>query len=317
MKPGDVRRAAATLLSGLQVGSLFEDAKVFEVVVWSTPETRDSLGAVRSLEIESPTEGYVRLDDVADIRMAPNAAVIKREAVSRYVDVFAAVEGRDAHSVAEETEDRIKGIAFPIESHAEVIDSAAPRRATQTQILTLGITAAVMVLLLMQAAFSSWRLAALLFVTVPLGLLGGLVAVVALRELSVGPIAGLLAVAGVAARHGIMLIRNLQRVSERGDLVNGAAVMQGAQDRVAPVVVSTLVTALALIPLTIFGDVFGYDIVRPMAIVALGSLITSAMTTLFIVPALYLRLVQPVVSTGPAPTGTRQSVVEVGGNAAQ
>jgi Cu/Ag efflux pump CusA len=87
IKPGDVRRAEAALLSGLRVGDLFEEQKVFEVVVWGTPDTRDSLTSIRELLIDTPGGGHVRLGDVADVRIVPNLNVIEREAVSRRLDI--------------------------------------------------------------------------------------------------------------------------------------------------------------------------------------------------------------------------------------
>src|SRR5262249_14947169 len=83
--PGDARRAAATIFSGTQVGSLFEEQKVFDVVVWSTPETRQSLSSVRDLLIDTPSGGRVRLGDVAQVRIVPSASVIRHEAVHRYL----------------------------------------------------------------------------------------------------------------------------------------------------------------------------------------------------------------------------------------
>ena len=108
IKPGDVRRSATTLLSGLQVGSLFQEQKVFEVVVWSTPKNRNSVNSVRDLIIDTPAGGFVRLGDVADVRIAPNPAVVKRESVSRYVDVTANVSGRSVAAVEDEIRAQLK-----------------------------------------------------------------------------------------------------------------------------------------------------------------------------------------------------------------
>ena len=94
IKPGDVRRAAATLLSGIEVGYLFEEQKVFDVVVWGVPETRQSLSSIQNLLIDAPNGSRVLLKDVADVRIVPSPTVIKREAVARYVEVAATVAGR-------------------------------------------------------------------------------------------------------------------------------------------------------------------------------------------------------------------------------
>ncbi|RIK36511.1 MAG: acriflavin resistance protein, partial [Chloroflexi bacterium] len=126
--PGDVRRQATTLLSGLQVGTLFEEQKVFEVVVWGVPEIRNSLSDIRGLPIETPL-GLVRLDDLADVRIVPTPVIIRRDAVSRFVDVDVSVQGRRFGAVAAAIDERIDKIAFPMEFHAEVLGDAATRQA--------------------------------------------------------------------------------------------------------------------------------------------------------------------------------------------
>ena len=95
LKAGDIRRAATSLLSGIQVGNLFEEQKVFEVVVWGTPEHRESLSSIQDLLIETPSAGLIRLGDVADVSVAPIPSVIAREGVMRYLDVTAQIAGRD------------------------------------------------------------------------------------------------------------------------------------------------------------------------------------------------------------------------------
>jgi len=100
IKPGDVRRTAAILLSGVQVGNLFEQQKVFDVVVWGTPETRRSLSSIREMLIDTPSGEQVRLGDVADVRIVPVSSVIQHEAVKQYLDVKAMVQGRDISAIA-------------------------------------------------------------------------------------------------------------------------------------------------------------------------------------------------------------------------
>ncbi len=94
VKPGDVRRAAATMLSGITAGNLFEQQKIFDVVVWADPEKRENLGNIKDLLIDAPKDEQVRLGDVADVRIRPKPSDIKHDAVSRYVDVVAKVQGR-------------------------------------------------------------------------------------------------------------------------------------------------------------------------------------------------------------------------------
>jgi CzcA family heavy metal efflux pump len=287
IKPGDIRRAAATLLSGLGVGQLFEEQKVFDVVVWGTPKIRNDIPGVRRLLINTPGGGHVRLGQVADVRIAANPSVIQRHSVSRYVDVAANVEGRSVGAVANDIRAALKKVEFPIEFHAEVLttnDQPGGRLAA------LGVAAAIGIFLLLQAAFGSWRLAALAFLVLPLGVTGGLLA--ALLDggaLSFGSYAGLLALLGLSARNTVLLIHDFRRRQAEGEPFGSSLVLRAAQERLAPIATSAAAAALALVPLAVAGPIGGFEIVHPMAIVMLGGLVSSTFVSLFVLPALYLR----------------------------
>src|SRR3972149_5740876 len=116
LKPGDVRRAATSLVSGIEVGSLFDEQKVFEVVVWGAPKTRQNLTSVQELLIETPSGGHVRLKEVADVRIVPAATEIHRDAAARRMDVTASGRGRELGSVGAEGGDRLqKRVECPLE----------------------------------------------------------------------------------------------------------------------------------------------------------------------------------------------------------
>jgi Cu/Ag efflux pump CusA len=143
IKPGDVRRAAATIFAGLEVGSLFEKQKVFEVVVWGTPETRQSLTAVHDLLIDTPEDTHVRLADVAEVRVIPTQQVIKREGVSRYLDIRADVAGRNLAAVTREVKARLQKVSFPLEYHSVVLGDYADREAAYRRVLLAALAAAI------------------------------------------------------------------------------------------------------------------------------------------------------------------------------
>jgi CzcA family heavy metal efflux pump len=291
IKPGDVRRYATTLVSGLQVGSLFEEQKVFEVVVWSTPETRNSINSIRDLMIDTPSGAFVRLGDVADVRIVANPAVVKRESVSRYLDVTANVGGRGLRSVEDEIRTRLKEIRFPIEYHAEVVtDKAGGVRTLRSSIVPYVVASAIGVFLLLQAAFGSWRLAALAFFILPTALAGGVIAAgIAGYNLSIGSYLGFLAVLGLSVRNGIELIGRYVAQEQANTKSFGAdLVVSVAGDRVVPIVMTALAVAAALLPILLAGGRAGLEVIQPLAIVVLGGLVTSTLLHLFILPALYL-----------------------------
>jgi CzcA family heavy metal efflux pump len=301
IKPGDVRRASAVLLSGITAGNLFEEQKVFDVTVWGTPEIRQDIDDVRNLLIEAPGGEYVRVGDVADVRIAENPTVIRHESVSKYLDVTASVAGRSVASVASDIEQALGRVSFPLDYHAEVLADSSERGAARTRLLTVAVAAALGIFLLLQAAFGSWRLATLVFLALPMALAGGFVAAaVSGGTISLGSLAGLTAVLGIAARGAVVLIRHYQTLHRReGQPFGAQLVLRGTRDRVAPVVMTALATIVALLPLVFAGDAVGLEIVRPMAIVMFGGLITSTLLTLFVLPSLYLRhgFTEPDTST--------------------
>ena len=142
LAPGDVRRAATTLLSGLVVGNLFEEQKVFDVAVWGTPEIRQSEADVENLLIDTPDGGLVPLGEVADVRVVPNPSAIRHESVESYVDVGANVSGRDVGAVAGDVERALEQVEFPLEHHAEVLGGFEEDAATRSRVIAIAVAGA-------------------------------------------------------------------------------------------------------------------------------------------------------------------------------
>jgi Cu/Ag efflux pump CusA len=292
LKPGDVRRAAATLMSGIQVGSLFEEQKVFDVVVWSTPETRHSLASINDLLIDTPGGGHVRLGEVAKVRIVPTASVIRHESVKRYIDVAVGVSPRSRNAIAAEIEQRIRQIPFAMEYHAAVLHGEGTPAVVQSRIVFFGIAAMIGMYFLLQAAFGSWRLAALALWTMGAAPVGGLLtAFAAGNTITLGTLAGLLAVFGVAASSTIVLVKRYQHLERvEGEALAPRLALRGAREQLAQILLGVFATAVALAPALLIGDVPGLEIARPMALVVIGGLITTAALTLFLLPAMFLSL---------------------------
>jgi CzcA family heavy metal efflux pump len=300
IKPGDVRRNAATLLSGIQVGSLFEQQKVFEVVVRATPDARKSLTDIRRLLIDTPRGGHVRLGDIADVRVRPTPQVIQRDASSRRIDVSADVSGRGLGDVQRDVKERLRRVGFPLEYHAQVIGDATGPQSSATRLLGFAVAAAITIFLLLQAAFRSWRLASAVFLVLPIALVGGeLAGLVDGGTFSLGSLVGLLAVLGIAARNCVVLGTHYERLRREGEMFRPDLVLRGAGDRVVPILLTASATAVVLLPVVALGDRAGYEIVHPMAVVILGGLVTSTLLSLFLIPALYTRF-GPAAEAGSA-----------------
>jgi CzcA family heavy metal efflux pump len=304
LRAGDVRRAATTLLSGIEVGLLFEEQKVFEVVVWGKPDLRDSISSVENLMIETPGGDLVALSEVADVRVAPTPSVISREGVRRIMEVGVNVGDRDLASVLRDIDAAVGAIEMPLEYHAEVFSESADRQAAQLTLLAVLAGVAVMAFLVLQAVVASWRLTAAVFVTLPAALLGGILAGLAGGQLvSIGTLAGFFAVLAISVRTSISLIDHYQRLERTGQhAVGPQLVLAGASDRLGPTLMSVLATAAGLLPFVVLGDIAGLEVVRPMAIFVIGGLITSTLWTLFVVPDLYMR-------SGPSPQADTEALL--------
>jgi Cu/Ag efflux pump CusA len=291
LKPGDVRRAASHLIVGTEVADIHRGGKVYDVNAWSPPAERHSLTSIRELQIDTPNGGYVRLQDVADIKIGPTPNVIKREWAKRRIDVGGNVRGRDVGSVVADVKRALATVEFPQGYNPELIGEYSERQAAQKRMMFFTLLAGLGIFVLLQACFNSVRLAALSFLTLPAALVGGvLAAYFSSGVISLGSLVGFLTVLGIAARNGILLINHYQWLERREGMVFGPElVLRGARERLAPILMTAITTALALTPLVIAGDIPGHEIELPMAIVILGGIVTSTLLNLFVIPSLYLR----------------------------
>ena len=293
LKPGDVRRAATSLVSGIKVGSLFEEQKVFDVMVWGTPEIRRSITNIRELLIDTPSGGHVRLQDVADVRIVPSVTEIHRDAVARRIDVIANVHGRGHGAIAADIQDGIKQINFPLEYRAELLGEYAENLAAKNRVSAFAIAALIGILLILQVFFRSWRLAITVFLTLPMALAGGVFAVLLSTGglLSFGSIIGFIAVLGIAVRNCIILVsRYRQSERDESEIFGPELVQRITQEQSAQILMSAFTIALVFMPLAIFGNIAGLEIAYPISIVVLGGLITATFYALVAVPAVYLLL---------------------------
>jgi CzcA family heavy metal efflux pump len=291
LKPGDVRRDAATLVAGEEVGDIFRAGKAYDVVVWSPERTRHSFSDIENLPIDLPSGGHIRLGEVATVALRPNPNAINRQGDSRYLDVGAAVEGRDLGSVVNEIRQKLGSVPLARGYHVEMLGEYQERQAAQSRLLWSAIIAGLLILLLLHASFRHWRLAILTFLTLPMALVGGVLAAwLAGGIISLGSLVGFFTVFGIAARNGILLINHCQHLEEEEGMAFGRElVLRGARERLAPILMTSLATGLALVPLVVLGTRAGHEIEHPLAVVILGGLFTSTLLSLFVLPSLYLR----------------------------
>ncbi len=293
LKPGDVRRAASAMVSGIIVGALFEDQKVFEVVVWGDPSVRANLDAIRNMLIdaETPKGTQVRLFEVADVRTVSTPGVIRRQGVSRRIDIAAEVSGRDLATVSREVARRIKDVPFPFEYHAQVLGEHFARRDAVKSFGRYMAAAALIAFLVLQAALGSWRLATLSVLSVPVILFGCLIgALLDGAVFTLGTLLGFAAVLALTTRQGIQLVRHFQSLEQtEGVAFNQALVQRGVRERFTPII-TTVVSLIAVsLPFVVLGNNAGLEIAHPMAVAMIGGSLASLLVTLCGIPALYQR----------------------------
>ena len=308
IKPGDVRRTASIFIASEEAGDIWRDGKNYEVHVWGDARHRNSIFGVSDLMIDANRGQRVRLGDVASVTIKPAPNVVLRENSTRRIDVKADVgAGGDLGTVSRALEEKLKSVDWPRGYYAEVLGEFRERQAAEQRLRTLSGVAVVLILLILHTAFGSVRLVALVGLTLPFALVGGVLATaLGDRIMSLGTLVGLLTVLGIAARNGILMINHFQHLERfEGEVFGHALVLRGAKERLSPILMTSLAAGFGVLPLVLAGTVPGNEIEHPMAVAILGGLVTSTVLNLFVVPALYLRFGKPVVASAMVsqPTG--------------
>jgi Cu/Ag efflux pump CusA len=294
IKPGDVRRTAAYLMAGEEAGDIHSGRSAYDVNVWSVPATRHSLSSIQNMPIDLPAGGTIPLKEIAAINIAPVPNAINRENQARRINIEADVkDGYDLGATMAQVDQALKAVEYPLGYFPVVLGDYVERQNATSRIYWAGLAACLVIFFLLRVSLGSWRLAGMSFISLPMAMVGGVLAAYLFSDavLSLGSLVGFLTILGVAARNGIMLISHYQHLEEEEGVPFGLGlVMQGARERIAPIMMTALTAGLALVPLVVAGDIPGHEIEHPMAIVILGGLLTSTLVNLFIVPALYLLL---------------------------
>ena len=232
---------------------------------------------------------------------APNE--IKRESASRRIDVTCNVGGTDLGSAAREIQRRVQKLSFAQGYHPEFLGEYAARQASRNRLLLFSIFSILGILVLLHVDFRSMRLVLLVALTLPFALIGGVIgAFLSGGVLSLGSLVGFITVLGIAARNGIMIISHYRHLEQDEGMAFGVPlVMRGAEERLAPILMTASCAALALLPLVVRGNIPGHEIEYPMAVVILGGLVTSTLLNLFLVPSLYAAFGRGKAASRPAP----------------
>jgi Cu/Ag efflux pump CusA len=299
LRPGDIRRDATTMTSGLVVGNLYEQSKIFDVVVWGAPQARSDLTELGNMLIDTPGGGHVALKDIASVAVRAEPDAIVHDDVLRSVEVAARVTG-DPSGVVSAVHSRLAKMPMPYEYHAEVFSNATTRSADVVRGLAYGAVALVGVFLFLQAAVASWRRAAVMLACLPLSVVGGvLTALLAGGMWDAASLAGLFAVMALALRASVLLGRRLHLQEEpNADGRHGPdgqrsperwrAIGDAARERAVPLAQTVLVTAAFLLPAAIGGVGPGLELLHPLTATILGGLASLLLVQGLLLPALLL-----------------------------
>ena len=299
--PRDVRQAVTTMVQGTKVGEFYENQRVFDVTVRGRPELTGSPDVLRRLQISTPSGALVPLHAVADVGITPALSEVTREGGSRKIDVTCNVRDRDLGSVARDIQGKLAALNLGAGYHAEVLGEYAVRQEASRRLLEMSALAMLAIFLLLLVDFGRVRLALLVFLTLPFALVGAIAAAfLGGGVLSLGSLVGLVTVIGIAARNGIMMVSHYRHLELHEGMVFGRdLVLRGAEERLAPILMTALATGLALLPIALGGNQAGQEIEHPLAVVILGGLVTSTVLNLFLLPPLYLRFGRLPASVEP------------------
>lgn len=286
----DFNRFINLAFSGEKIGDIYEGQRSVDIVLRLNEHYTHSIDAVRNALIDTRDGRKVPLSQVAEIVSTDGPGTITRENVQRKLVISANVSGRDMGSVIADVERTISSqITLPEGFRIEYGGQFESAQAASRILFWATVAALLVIFLLIYGEFRSVPLSAIVMLSLPLALIGGVLAVLLTsRVVSIPSIIGFITLFGIATRNGILLISNYRHLAQQGVPV-AERVMRGSLDRLNPILMTALTSALALIPLVLTGDQPGNEIQSPMAVVVLGGLLTSTLLNIYVMPVIYSR----------------------------
>ncbi len=284
----EFREFVSVNMAGEVVSQVYEDGKSFNLVVRTQEDYRNEMEKVRNLMIDTPDGAKVPLTYVADVRSSSGPNTISRENVQRKIVISANTAGRDVRSVVNDIRRRIdERITLPEEYHIEYGGQFESEQTASRTLLLASLMSLVVIFLILYTQFKSAIHSAIILINLPLALIGGVFALVfTTGEVSIPAIIGLISLFGIATRNGMLLLSNYHHWQTEGMSLHDS-IVHGSLDRLNPILMTALCSALAMIPLAVNGDLPGNEIQSPMAKVILGGLLTSTFLNGFIIPIVY------------------------------
>ena len=278
------------LLEGEKVSQVYEKGGAFDLVVKVDDEDRNGMDLIRGLMIDA-NGTKIPLEYIAEITSTSGPNTINRENAQRKLVVSANVEGRDLRSTVNEIQQRIaEEVELPEGYHIEYGGQFESEASASRILLLTSMASLLIIFLLLIGQFHNWRQAAMVMVSLPLALIGGVLSIVLTGGvLSIPAIIGFISLFGIATRNGILLIDKFNNDAQRSQDDMKSSIISGSLDRLTPILMTAMTSALALVPLALGGELPGNEIQSPMAVVMLGGLVSSTLLNIFIIPLIYKR----------------------------
>lgn len=279
-------------LAGEAISQVYEKGKSFDLTIRVKDDLRDKMEKIRNMMIDTNDGQKLPLNYVAEIRSAMGPNTISRENVKRKIVISANVADRDLRSVVNDIQDQIdREIKLPEGYHIEYGGQFESEQAASRTLALTSFMSIVVIFLLLYHEFRSMKESAIILINLPLALIGGVFALlITTGEVSIPAIIGFISLFGIATRNGMLLISHYNHLQQEEGYNVYDSVIQGSLDRLNPILMTALSSALALIPLALSGDLPGNEIQSPMAKVILGGLLTSTFLNGFIIPIVYLMI---------------------------
>ena len=276
-------------LAGATVSQVYEQGKVFNLIVRAKDNVRDEMDKIRDLMIDTPNGQRIPVSYVADVVSTVGPNTVSRENVKRKIVISANTSGRDLRGVVNDVQEIIDTeVKLPEGYHVEYGGQFESEQAASRTLLLTSLMSIVVIFLLLYMQFKNAAQSGVILLNLPLALIGGVFALMFTSgEVSIPAIIGFISLFGIATRNGMLLISHYNDLRANG-LTLQESVVRGSLDRLNPILMTALTSALALIPLAFRGDLPGNEIQSPMAQVILGGLLTSTFLNAFIVPIVYM-----------------------------
>lgn len=286
--PSEFNDMVEVYLAGKVVSQVYEGNKVFDLTLKAADDSRNSIEEIRNISVDA-LGGKIPFGQIAQIRSAAGPNTINRENVARKIVISANVSDGDLQGAVTRIQKAIRdNIELPEGYHVEYGGQFESAQSASRTLLFTSLMAIIVIFLLLYGQFKDVRQASAVLLNLPLALIGGIFAIFfADKIISIPAIIGFISLFGIATRNGMLLIDRYNELRSEGLSLHDA-VIKGSLDRLNPILMTALTSALALVPLALGGELPGNEIQSPMAKVLLGGLLTSTMLNGFIIPVVYI-----------------------------